>query len=292
MDYIYRNWGFMPIMFKCMGELQEVFHREDEERERREHNMNKAVKEVIIFLSGAAVGAVSMYFGVKKYFEFKADMEIAEVRDAYDRHLAEVEDSKSSLDGSIKGESEINEKDIAAEPTKSSIVHALNNKPPLTDYTKYFVEKGNKEELELKEVIRNAKEDASDTTDPAELEGPKDDIPYTEEEDNDQTIEYEGYQLNGEHKKALEEDRKPYTIDPSDYELTCNNYEKLTLLYYISDDVVLDESEEEVNRFDLIGNVIMESGLDENDEEILFVRNDKLMCDYEVVKVFTRYEKG
>lgn len=254
--------------------------------------MNNTLKSVIIFMSGAAVGAVSMYFGVKKYFELKADLEVAEVRDAYDRHMAEIEESRSSLDGELRGESEINEKDIAAEPTKSSIVHALNNKPPLRDYTKYFVEKGNKEELELKEVIRNAKEDAGEMIDPAELEGPEDDTPYTEEEDNDQTLDYEGYQLNGEHKKALEEDRRPYIIDPSDYELTCSNYEKLTLLYYISDDIVLDESEEEVNRFDLIGNVIMESGFDENEDEIIFVRNDKLMCDYEVVKVFTQYEKG
>lgn len=254
--------------------------------------MNKAVKDIIIFASGAAVGAITTYLSVKKYFEFKADMEIADVKDAFNRHMAEIEGSKTSLDGDIKGEEEINEDNIAVEPTKSSIVHNLNNKPPLRDYTKFFVEKGNKEELDLKEVVRNAKEDASKEMDPAELEGPEDDIPYTEEEDNDQTLDYEGYQLNGEHKKALEEDRAPYVIEPSDYELTCSNYEKLSLLYYISDDIITDDDGDEINRFDVIGNTIMESGFDEDGDEILFVRNDKLMCDYEIQKIFTRYEKG
>lgn len=253
--------------------------------------MNNSFKGFLIFLSGAAVGSLSTYFIVKKYFEEKSDIEVAEIRDAYERHIAESDDAKTSLDGDIKGEKEI-EEDIAVQPTKSSIAHKLNNKPPLKDYTKYFVEKNTEKELDLKEVVRNAKEDAGEEVDPAEVERPEDDIPYTDEEDKDQTLNYEGYQLNGEHKKALSEDRKPYVIDLSDFELTCASYEKLSLLYYIYDDIVTEEDGEEVNRFDVIGNAVAESGFDENSDEILYVRNDKLMCDYEITKIFTKYEKG
>ena len=59
--------------------------------------MNSSVKNTLIFLTGAAVGAVTTFFSVKKFYELKADLEVESVRDAYNNRLAEIEEFKSSI---------------------------------------------------------------------------------------------------------------------------------------------------------------------------------------------------
>ena len=246
--------------------------------------MNNAVKSIFIFMSGAAVGATSMYFGVKKYFEAKADLEINEVRQVYEDRVNEIEPHKSSIDGSLEGPEKIELKET---------VNRLNNKPDLTDYTKYF--NGNGQKMDgVSEILRDAKEEADATglseEELAEREHPEDDEPYTDEEDRDQTLEFGDHQLNGASKEAIIFDKEPYEIDPSDYELTCSNYEKQSLLWYQFDEVLADEDEEEVaDIYRLIGNVLETSGFTDNDVDAIYVRNDKTMVDYEITKIYEAF---
>ena len=244
--------------------------------------MNSDLAKALYFVGGLTVGSIATWIGLKKYYELKADLEVASVKEAFEDRLSEVEETKSSLDGELEGPEEINEPEPGVRPTVSSLSQRLNNKPPLKDYSKMFKEKG-EEKIKVKEIMRD--ENAA-----AESEGPKDDEPLTDEEDRDQQLDFEDYQLNGEHRKALAEDRAPYVIDKSDYELTCANYEKIALLYYISDDILCDDSGDEISRGDVIGRTILDSGFGENDDDVLYVRNDKLMCDYEVTKVYIPYE--
>ena len=239
--------------------------------------MNNTLKSVIIFMSGAAVGAVSMYFGVKKCFEVKADLEISSVKKAFEKRLSEVEDNKSSLDGNLEGPKEIELKET---------INRLNNKMNLTDYTKYFKEKGENAGLELKEVIRDAKDDI----DKAELEHPEDDEPYSDEEDRDETLGFIDHELNGASREAIATDKEPYEIDPSDFELTCSNYEKQALVYYQFDEILADEDENEVLDVSrLVGNVLESSGFTDNDVDCLYVRNDKIMVDFEITKLYEAF---
>ena len=251
--------------------------------------MNSNVKGVIIFISGAVVGSISTYLAVRKVFELKADEEVASVKKAYQERIDYIDITKNSLDGELEGPETI-EEDVKKQKSTSSIVRDLNNKPPLKDYTKYFKGSGSKD-LELKEVVRDARGDAiaEGEIDPAEMEGPEDDEPYTDEEDKEEQINYEDYELNGAHKSALELDRAPYEIDRSDFELTCSQYDKIPLLYYVSDDVLAEETGEEVEPEGLIGDVLITSGFCGNEEDILLVRNDKLTSDFEVTKVYTNY---
>lgn len=257
--------------------------------------MNNSVKNVIIFAIGAAVGGVSTWLGVKRIYEAKADAEVDSVKDAYERRLAEIDPVKTSVDDPDVKPDEEEESELYLKPSHSSIVNELNNKPPLTEYNKMFRSKS-KEEMQLKEVTRDAKEDAlnEEEIDPAELEGPEDDEPYTDEEDENETLEFEDYQLNGEHKKALEEGRAPYVIDKSDYELTCSNYGKVSYLYYIAEDMLVDDSDpqlrEEVDVPRVVGDCLESSGFSENDDDILYVRNDILELDIEITKIFTPLE--
>ena len=88
----------------------------------------------------------------------------------------------------------------------------------------------------------------------------------------------------------MEDDTPPYLIDKSDYDLTCSNYDKITLLYYIADDIVINEDNEiEGNVRSLVGDMISEEGFDQNDEEVMYVRNDKLTSDFEIQKVYSEY---
>ena len=247
--------------------------------------MNPKVTNLLYFAAGAAVGACGMFLGVKKYFELKADLEIESVRDAYNRRLAEMEGTKSSVEGDIKGPETI--EDVGRMPTRSSISKELNNKPPLTDYSKYFKSDG-KMDLDLKETIRDPKEEMIEN-ELAEAEGPKDDEEMTEEEDEEATSDYEMYQINKDHQDALKEGRAPYVIDASDYELTCSHYSKIDLHYYISDGVVTTDEDEIVDIRSLLGNCIESSGFSDNGEDLLFVRNDITMADYEIEKLYMAF---
>lgn len=242
--------------------------------------MNSTLKNIIIFTLGGAVGATGMYFGIKKHFEDIADAEIYAAREAYNKKVYELEDHNNSIDGSLTGPSNIDVK---------SKVNALNNKPDiLTDYTKYFNSKG--EKLDITESLRDAKEAADKEgfteEELAEMESPKDDEPYTDEEDEEESIKYEDHKLNGNHKAAIADNKDPYEIDTGDYELTCSNYEKIGLNWYVYDEVLANESEEMVDTDLFVGSVLSDSGFDYDERDVIFVRNDKMMCDFEIKKIY------
>lgn len=243
--------------------------------------MNQSIKGLIIFSSGAIIGAVSTYLALKKYFEVKCDVEIENVRAVYNRKVAEIEPPVSSLDNPEVKDSE----ELGRMGTKSSIVRELNNKPPLESYTKYYKGSGEKE-LNLKEVIRDPKDEMIEN-ELAEAESPPDDEEMTEEEDIEATADYEMYKINEEHKRALEEGRAPYVIEKSDFELTCSHYSKISLHYYISDDILTTDDDEIVNPIDVIGDCIESSGFGGDEEDLLYVRNDIRCADYEIEKIYT-----
>ena len=239
--------------------------------------MNQNVKNVIIFLSGAAIGGVSTWAAVKKFYEFKADSEIDQVRTAYNEKVAEFEPAKSSVDGELNGPSELpSDEDIKNAKSKSSIVKELNNKPPLTDYTKFFKEKESGKTLDLKETLRDAKADAEDTS--------EEDAMYGEDEVYDD-IDAEGQRLNGAKDEAIIDDRPPYEIDRAACELECSHYDKQDLVWYTVDNTLTNEIGEFVDEALLIGDVLDDSGFVDNDQEVLYVRNDKLMVDFTIRKI-------
>lgn len=250
--------------------------------------MNSYVKNVLIFGAGALVGSAITYISVKKIFEYKADVEIEEVREAYNEKIKGIEPVKSSVEGEIVGEPEIDVK---------KKVQELNNKPDLKDYTKFFREKGERS-VKATEIIRDRLEiekefeEGGEEDVLAENEYP-DDEELSSEEDLMEQIEYENYMINKEHQDAIAENRAPYAIDRSDYELTCAHYDKLTFMYFINDDLLVNEDEEVVTRSSVFGDVIdvMESSdFINNDEECLLVRNDKHMIDFEILKMFEPYQ--
>ena len=97
----------------------------------------------------------------------------------------------------------------------------------------------------------------------------------------------EGYHHNyGEfltkpEEKKEEQVERPYVISPGEFG-EFDEYEKISLIYY-SDGVLADEDNELVDDVD---DIVGEDSLNhfgEYEEDTVFVRNDRLKCDYEIL---------
>lgn len=108
-----------------------------------------------------------------------------------------------------------------------------------------------------------------------------------ENDSEDETIsveEYEtklktqGYMNYSDIKREAVNVDGPYTISPDEFGEN-DNYEEVSLTYY-ADKVLADENDEIVNDVDyLIG---YESLYSFGEYDVIFVRNDEIMCDYEI----------
>lgn len=94
-------------------------------------------------------------------------------------------------------------------------------------------------------------------------------------------VKEEGYMDYSDTAKKPGNDAKPYIISPNAFgEL--DNYETISLTYY-SDGVITDENDQIVENAD---EIIGEGSLNhfgEYEDDSVFVRNDKLKADYEIL---------
>ena len=152
---------------------------------------------------------------------------------------------------------------------------------------KFFEEKYARiaqEEIDsVKEVFskRNRKEVQPEKTEPvveATIENPKELIAMNKKASA--IIDYSGYSSSQDEKS---EEPKPYVIPPEAFgELEEEGYTNVSLTF-CSDQVVIDDSNdilEDVN--DVIGFESL-SHFGEYEDDAVYVRNDKLHCDYEIL---------
>jgi hypothetical protein len=79
----------------------------------------------------------------------------------------------------------------------------------------------------------------------------------------------------------------PYVISLEQFNEEMDYHDKLTLTYYQADDTLVDEDEEIISDVEkLIGSYALSNfGVDSEDPEVVYVRNEKLAVDYEVVRI-------
>lgn len=103
-------------------------------------------------------------------------------------------------------------------------------------------------------------------------------------------LQEEGYVNYTEHSKKNTEEKKeepmpdtPYVISPDEFGAS-DNYAQISLVYYDSDEVLADEEDEIVE--DIAGTVGEDFAehFGEYEDDSVFVRNDRLRCDYEICK--------
>lgn len=243
--------------------------------------LNQTLINALYFVAGVAAGSAVTFYLVKKKFEEKADTEVKQVIDAYNKMVYEKEGpGKSSLDGSLVGEETIDVKEK---------VSLLNNKPDILDYTKFFHEK-NSDRVNVSEITKVPNLDGESEGE-AEDESPEDDEAYSDEEDLKEQVDYENYMLNHASEEAIRDNKPPYEIDAAAFDIECAHYDKIDLIWYMLDDTLANEAEEIVDKNLFVGSLIEDSGFDRNDLEIMYVRNDKLMCDFKILKLYETFER-
>lgn len=108
-----------------------------------------------------------------------------------------------------------------------------------------------------------------------------DDMDFKKYESIIQKSGYTDYSRGAEKKKGEVFVEKPYVISPEEFG-EFEEYEKISLTYY-SDEVLADENDEEVNDVDEIVGEESLTHFGEYEDDSVFVRNDRLKCDYEIL---------
>ena len=126
-----------------------------------------------------------------------------------------------------------------------------------------------------------------------------DDTELTEEEDIpedeetfDERIDRENDAINEECKKYKE--KKGNQIDvlgnnPIDNDYPNVSYQTESLLYFIPDDFVTDMVGNRIDEMDILGNKLRRFGWFQNEQESVWVRNNKYETDYQITKIDDDY---
>lgn len=249
--------------------------------------MNTVVKVAIGFVAGAVTGGVGTYFGLRSKFARETQKEINEYRE-----LARQR---------IRAANEFAEK-AAKEEKKSEEAYdkAANSYDKFVDYTSFYDGESavKTEYCDLRSelnVVSKAVEDGDFDKHMSEREHPEEegyyDLPIgVIEEDLDEELDNE--EKVEALRKAREDQKLPYPIDAAEFHNTQQWYEKITLTYFEGNDVLTDDREDPIdNPEELVGTDYKNlfGMIDEDETDIVMIRNDRNGCDYEICRVPASY---
>lgn len=219
--------------------------------------MNKIVSGVLIFIGGVAVGAVSAVVAMKRMYD-------------------DVEDELYAMKHPELAKKPMNVPEGEGE--------AENNEPAATKESDVVIEM-NRDGLKISKphtlgTVTRRQEERTD---------------YNKK------VNYLGYNtMSDEEAKAAREfprednPGKPHIISLEEFSEEMEHYDKATIYFYEDDEVLADENEEMIQ--DVSGTVGDEAltsfGILSNDDEIVYVRNDKLGIDYEVIRLSKSYSES
>ena len=238
------------------------------------------IKGVLIFLGGALSGAALSYFYLNKRYTDKLNKEIEDLRGSYDSIF---EEQRKRIK---EAESELNKGVTSTDVVNHVIDIQEEKKVNYASYSKDGV-KFNPETFHDKSSIKEPEPRDLETLHPVD----SDEDDEEEEEYSELTDEEANYiavnELNMQHE--LNRGDKPKLIKYEDYGED-HTLETATLLYYVDNDILTTEDEEEIpDPRMLVGNCLDKFGFRDSDENSIFVRNSRLGFDYEIVKVYDSY---
>lgn len=212
------------------------------------------------FIAGGCVGAVGSYLYLKKAFD-DAQKKIESDVAAYKK---DINNTYKNLMASNMKPTGTNEKDSKPKEVKESVTSDM------VDYAKFA-----KQAEVNHEFAKQTMDDIYGRL--AEQEHPEDD-----EEDTD--MDYNGYSEE-EFNQAKKVGAGPRIIRAADYgedpKLDCKQ-----LIYYTDDDTLATEDDEIVDDISgLIGDALTKYDFINNNEDSIYVRNERRSTDYEIIKV-------
>lgn len=232
--------------------------------------MNTIVKVALGFVAGAVTGGVGTYFGLRSRFARETQKEINEYREVARQRIRAANEFVDKMTKEEKKSEEAYDK-------------AANSYDKFVDYTSYYDEERCNLRDKLNAVSQAVKDEDFDKH-MAEREYPEEDEEDLNEElDNEEKIE--------NLHKAREDQKVPYPISAAEFHNTQQWYEKITLTYFEGNDVLTDDREDPIdNPEELVGTDYKKFfGIDENEPDIVMIRNDCNGCDYEICRVPASY---
>lgn len=157
-------------------------------------------------------------------------------------------------------------------------------------YTRKKYEQIAQEEIDSVKEIFSKRESAADVeiTDPephtAKIGKPEEKPDITEYAARLERDGYTNYSNVGAEQKKEEQETmeiKPYVISPEEFG-EFEDYERISLSYY-ADQVLADEDDEKVDDVDNVVGLESLTHFGEFEDDSVFVRNDRLKCDYEIL---------
>ena len=214
--------------------------------------MKILVKDVVYFAVGAAVGAGAvMYYRKKK-------MDILESKDEI--VIPRQYKTDADIPSDISGEA-TNEVSATGEYTDSRVI-------PINKYN------------------RMVKRYSGDV-DPSSAYADPDEIKSSQEDD-----EYHNCEDTPNNVNRYEVSSPPYVIDIELFSEERDDHDKCTIYYYEDDDTLTDENEEIIQDvYSTVGDALGCFGERSNDPEVVYVRNERLSIDYEVIRLSKSYSE-
>ena len=157
-------------------------------------------------------------------------------------------------------------------------------------YTRKKYEQIAQEEIDSVKEIFSKRESAADVeiTDPephtAKIGKPEEKPDITEYAARLERDGYTNYSNVGAEQKKEEQETmeiKPYVISPDEFG-EFEDYERISLSYY-ADQILADEDDEKVEDVDNVVGLESLTHFGEFEDDSVFVRNDRLKCDYEIL---------
>lgn len=245
------------------------------------------------FIGGVAVGSIATYFGMKAKFEKHANDVIREYREYSNGRIQKAQNELNKIIASDKFDEEEYKKKVASEPEFEDYTSYSHDNTSEDDngpsrgisgpLKGISVDSAKAIKADMDALSRDV-HDCDFDEHMAEREAPEEDISEYEEAlaFNSQMCE-----------EALAEGYSdfPRMISASEMLNQKQWYSKVTLTYYAGDDVLADDQDEPIeDPMDIIGEHFKEFfGMNEDEPDIIYVRNDDRESDYEVAKVETSY---
>jgi len=281
--------------------------------------MKAIFKYALAFTAGAGCGAGGCYILLRKQFEVKAEQAIDEVREHAKLKLRALEKERDDAYSLIKP-NEIKDEDGSNKRDKPRVRRPGTDRDGV-DYTQFYT--GN--ETPVKPVMDisadalqksgsaityvkgldeklaatyEAHKDIDDSTGfsaaMAGREYPRDDEPEDEETEEERTEresrEYNDYVLSEDYEVRRAEDIRPYPIMYSEMQNQRGWYDKLSFSYYEEDHVLTDDAGEPVSEAEYLFPGWEDLwGTNEDDPDVIYVRNPAKGMDYEVCRIAEAY---
>lgn len=238
-------------------------------------------KYAVAFLGGLAVGAGGVYIYGRRKYDKKVQEEVDAV--ARDYKLREV-----ALKGEIAELRAIREADEESKKPaekKETKKFKTTEKPEINDILKTYE---SDEPVEKVDVKPEKKKKSNKPKPKKKIDY---DDHYEDEEDAETVKESKDAYNNFEHPEVDSQDI-PYSITPEQFSDEKEYYDKVTLLYYEEDDILATEYDEQVNAEagTMVGLGFAEK-FGEFEEDVAFIRNDRLGTDYEILLQHCSYHE-